>query len=418
MGRGAGRGRLRGVRDQPDVGGPVSGAALHLGGEDRCRRRARAGRDRAAGPRRTTGRSPATPPDAEAVKLVARTHQIADLGPHPPRAAAAHGAAGVLPGRAGGLRRSGRTRHPRAARPGAGPRPGGPADPRAIAAALRGPTGGRRGQGRPQLQDVLRRRQLRQPAAGAERPTPRSWPARSRSSPRSTPRSTSWGRWWPSILADTGTLRSTSANPASAWSSAPGSSASSATTRTATPTPRPQELRRHLPDHPRLRHQEGRARPLRPQPPARRRPAPVGVLLAERLTRRPRLLPAAPRPRHRPPGRPAPARATASSASSTAASRPSTTYDEHTAWSHHIHDRRLTPTEPGMSAADSVRSPGSAPTACALRPFGHAARRFVLTFCPRWLSSLAGMSSKSERGPHGGRLRRITRLVWPNSSTG
>ena len=37
-------------------------------------------------------------------------------------------------------------------------------------------------------------------------------------------------------MAGTGTLRSTSACPASEWSSAPGSWASSATTRTATPT--------------------------------------------------------------------------------------------------------------------------------------------------------------------------------------
>ena len=46
-------------------------------------------------------------------------------------------------------------------------------------------------------------------------PTPRSWPARSRSSPHSTPRSTGSGRWWANILAGTGTLRSTSACPAS-----------------------------------------------------------------------------------------------------------------------------------------------------------------------------------------------------------
>ena len=53
----------------------------------------------------------------------------------------------------------------------------------------------------------------------------------------------------------------------------------------------PQELRRHLTDHPRLRHQESRAGPLRPQPPARRRRAPMGVLLHARLTRSTRLLP-------------------------------------------------------------------------------------------------------------------------------
>ena len=46
VGRGPGRGGVRGVRDQPDVGGPLPGTALHLRGEVRCRRRAPAGRDR------------------------------------------------------------------------------------------------------------------------------------------------------------------------------------------------------------------------------------------------------------------------------------------------------------------------------------------------------------------------------------
>ena len=43
----------------------------------------------------------------------------------------------------------------------------------------------------------------------------RSRPAWSGSSPLSTVRSPSWVRWWPTILAVTGTLRSTPANPAS-----------------------------------------------------------------------------------------------------------------------------------------------------------------------------------------------------------
>ena len=51
-----------------------------------------------------------------------------------------------------------------------------------------------------------------------------------------------------------------------------------------------QELRRHLPDHPRLGHPPGRAGPLRPQQTPGRRHPPVGLLRAHRLTRRPRLL--------------------------------------------------------------------------------------------------------------------------------
>jgi hypothetical protein len=50
-----------------------------------------------------------------------------------------------------------------------------------------------------------------------------------------------------------------------------------------------QELRRDLPDHPRLGPEEDRAGPLHPQPPARRCRAPMGILRAPRLTRRPRL---------------------------------------------------------------------------------------------------------------------------------
>ena len=69
--------------------------------------------------------------------------------------------------------------------------------------------------------------------------------------------STGSGRWWPSILAGTGTLRSTPACPASVRSSRPGSSASSATPRTATP------MRRRARTTP--------APPRSPAPPAPRR---------------------------------------------------------------------------------------------------------------------------------------------------
>ena len=62
LGGGAARGRLSGVRDQPDVGGPLPGAARHLGGEVRPRAM------RTCWPRSSvwtapiTGRSPGTAP--------------------------------------------------------------------------------------------------------------------------------------------------------------------------------------------------------------------------------------------------------------------------------------------------------------------------------------------------------------------
>ena len=84
----------------------------------------------------------------------------------------------------------------------------------------------------------------------------------------------------------------------------------------------PQELRRHFPDHPRLRSQARRAGPLRPQPPPRRRNPPMGVLRPARPPRAPgptttNSAPAtsATTPRYA-------NSATASSASCTAASRP------------------------------------------------------------------------------------------------
>ena len=54
VGRLAGRGRVHRVRDQPEVGGAVPGAALDLRGEVRRGRCARVGRDRPPGP----GRAP------------------------------------------------------------------------------------------------------------------------------------------------------------------------------------------------------------------------------------------------------------------------------------------------------------------------------------------------------------------------
>jgi hypothetical protein len=70
----------------------------------------------------------------------------------------------------------------------------------------------------------------------------------------------------------------------------------------------PQELRLHQPHHPGIGEENRGAGPLRPQRPARRRDPPMGVLHADRLTRRPRLLRPAPRPGQDPQRRAAPAR--------------------------------------------------------------------------------------------------------------
>ena len=61
----------------------------------------------------------------------------------------------------------------------------------------------------------------------------------------------------------------------------------------------PQELRRHQPDHPRLRQEEGRRRPVHPQRPAHRRPDVLGLRVAERIPRSARLLRRAARQRTR-----------------------------------------------------------------------------------------------------------------------
>ena len=88
----------------------------------------------------------------------------ADLGPHPTRAAAALGVAGVLSRRAGGLRRPGRTRRARAAAAGTGSRPGGPADPDADhRRAQTRPPAPRRGPRHRDTADAAGAEQLRQP---------------------------------------------------------------------------------------------------------------------------------------------------------------------------------------------------------------------------------------------------------------
>ena len=102
---------------------------------------------------------------AEAVKVVTAHAQDADLGTHPAHPAAAARAAGVLPRRAGGLRGPGRRRHPGAA--GQGPRPGvgGQADaPRRSARRSSAPAAATSPAKAERIQAVLRAEHLGQPA--------------------------------------------------------------------------------------------------------------------------------------------------------------------------------------------------------------------------------------------------------------
>ena len=110
-------------------------------------------------------------------------------------------------------------------------------------------------------------------------------------------------------MASTRTLRSTCPSPA--WAPILGARVLAEFGDDPRPLRRrqgPQELRRHQPDHPRLRQEEDRRRPVRAQRPAHRRAHGPGLRRAAGLTRRPRLLRPATRPRRRPQRRPAPAR--------------------------------------------------------------------------------------------------------------
>lgn len=99
------------------------------------------------------------------------------------------------------------------------------------------------------LQELLRAAQLRQP-----QPVQAAYAAIVRTQVRLiatlNAKSTSWARWWPTILVGTGTLSATRACQASAWCSAPGSSASSATTRAGSSMPRPAGTTRAPPRSP------------------------------------------------------------------------------------------------------------------------------------------------------------------------
>ena len=285
----------------------------------------------------TTARWPATPQEAEAIKLVARTHQslIWDRTRHVLRLrsalreffpAALEAFADLdAPDALELLAAAPDPDRRRAADQGQ--------DHRGAAA---GEPAQRRGQGRPDPGGPARRAAA--PLTGRCRPpTPRSWPAR------------------PAIvqtlnaqIAQLGAVVAAhfGRHPdAEIYASQPGLGVVLArpgagrVRRRPAPLRRrqgPQELRRHLPDHPGLRQEEDRAGPLRPQPPPRRRAAAVGVLLAARITRRPRLLPSSSAPASI--GHQAALRQLANRLVGIlhGCLKTRTRYDEHTAWSHHM----------------------------------------------------------------------------------
>ena len=173
-----------------------------------------------------------------------------------------------------------------------------------------GPPTQHRGPGRRASSTILRRRSSCASRRCCRPPTPRSWPARSRViSHAERRRSTGSGRWWPTILAGTRTLRSTPASPASVSSSAPGSSASSATTRDRYADAK---ARKNYAGTSPITSASGTKKVVLARYARNRR---LGDALQQwafcSLRGSPgatRLLPTAPRPQHRPPSRAAPAR--------------------------------------------------------------------------------------------------------------
>ena len=131
---------------------------------------------------------------ADAVKLLARAHQNANLGAHSARAAAAFHAARVFPCRDRGVRGSDRQRHAEPAGADAEPGAGGQAHPwPADRRVARGTVPSRRGQSR----GVAGGSAGASAAAAAGRwraRTPASSRARCGSSPRSTRRAPAWAR--------------------------------------------------------------------------------------------------------------------------------------------------------------------------------------------------------------------------------
>ena len=335
VGAGAGRGRLHGVRGQPAAGGPLPGTALRRPGRSPTRVTRTCWPSWCAWTAPTTARSPGTPTLAEHVKVLARSHQSmiwtrqrqanalrSMLREFYPAALAAFGddltgrdalaVLAIAPSPAEG--------------PGACPGPR--SRPRCAAAGRQRNLDA----AAERIQAALRSPQLEQPPALADAYAaavaalvaviaeliPRSRCCESEVGAR-------FGRHPDAeiCLSQPGLGHD------------PGRPGARRVRRRPAPLRRregPQELRRDEPDHPSLRHQTGRAGPLRPQPAPGRRALPAGLRRADRFTRSPRPTTTGNAPAAPPTTRPCAPWPTASSASCTAAYATDTRYDETIAW--------------------------------------------------------------------------------------
>ena len=173
-----------------------------------------------------------------------------------------------------------------------------PGQDRVPAAQGRSATQPRRDRG--QDQDGARLRAAQRPARGGARLRGVGVRADRGADGRWSPRPRCWPGRWSRVLASTRTLRSTAANPASVRSSAPGCWPSSATTPTATPTPRPGRTTPACRRSPGPPARNGSCSPATPATVDSATRCSTGPLRAPGLTRRPRLLRPAPRPRRHP----------------------------------------------------------------------------------------------------------------------
>ena len=250
-------------------------------------------------------------PQAEAIKVVARAHKtlIWERTRHVQRLR--HALREYFPAALEAFEDLDAAGHAGTAGQGPGPGLGGEADPQpdhaprsSAPAAATSPSKATR------IQAALRSRAAR-PAAGRHRRLRRHRPrpGRGPGHPQRADQRPCKGRWR-RILAGTRTLRSTCPSPA--LGVVLGARVLAEFGDDPRPLRRrqgPQELRRHQPDHPRVRQEEGRRWPGSSTTTGSSTPSwPRPSVRAARLTRRPRLLRPAARPRAGPQRRPAPAR--------------------------------------------------------------------------------------------------------------
>ena len=214
--------------------------------------------------------------EAEGVKVLARTHKtlIWERTRHVQRLR--HQLRGVLPRRAGGLRRPGRPRHPRAARQGAGAARAARLTRAQVSAALKRARRRNIADKATAILAALRSPQLGQPPAvtAAYAATVRSLIA------VNTVLNEQVKALQGQVEEHFGQHPDAEVTGPARHGRVLGARVLSRVRRRPARVRRregPQELRRHQPYHPRVREEEGRRRPLHPQRPARRRPERPGL---------------------------------------------------------------------------------------------------------------------------------------------